>query len=106
MLEDIAAGMNHPEIGALIAENWNFPDSLVMAIRYHHDPQSAPQAYRDLAETVYLANMLCEYELGNIAYDQFDESVLLSYGIATKAHLDTLIERFTHGFKKVNQRMN
>ncbi|MDR3338184.1 MAG: HDOD domain-containing protein, partial [Treponema sp.] len=61
--EDLSAGMNHAEIGALVAEKWNFPESLVCAIRYHHDPASVPVQFKILTETVYLANMLCEYEI-------------------------------------------
>ncbi|MDR2922852.1 MAG: HDOD domain-containing protein [Treponema sp.] len=96
--EDLAAGMNHAELGALIAEKWNFPEGLVIAIRYHHDPMSAPQEHRDLAETVYLANMLCEYENGAVSYDQFDPDSLNSYGITSKKQIDALLERFADGF--------
>jgi putative nucleotidyltransferase with HDIG domain len=98
--EDLAAGMNHAEIGALIAEKWNFPESLVCAIRFHHDPQAAPPDYKNLAETIYLANMFCEYENGNISYDQFDSGVLENFGITSKKHIDTLLERFEVGFKR------
>jgi putative nucleotidyltransferase with HDIG domain len=102
--EDLAAGMNHAEIGALIAEKWNFPEGLVFAIRYHHDPTSAPQEYRDLVDTVYLANMFCEYESGDITFDQFDQTVLDNFGIASKKQIASLLERFSVGFKKENQK--
>ncbi len=100
LFEDLSAGMNHAEIGALIAEKWNFPENLVTAIRYHHDPESAPAELRDLVDTVYLANMFCEYEAGNVAFDQFDESALKNYGITSKKQIDTLLARFSTGFKK------
>jgi putative nucleotidyltransferase with HDIG domain len=102
--EDLSAGMNHAEIGALIAEKWNFPESLVMAIRYHHDPSSAPVENKDLVETVYLANMFCEYENGNIIFDQFDSATLDNFGITSKKQVDSLLERFSLGFKKENQK--
>jgi putative nucleotidyltransferase with HDIG domain len=102
--EDLSAGMNHAEIGALIAEKWNFPDGLVQAIRYHHDTSSAPQEYKDLVETVYLANMFCEYENGNVTFDQFDTTVLDNFGINSKKQVDNLLERFIQGFKKEIQR--
>jgi putative nucleotidyltransferase with HDIG domain len=98
--EDLSAGMNHAEIGALIAEKWNFSEGLIMAIRYHHDPASAPDAWKDLVETVYLANMFCEYENGGVTFDQFDSGPLDNFGIPTKKHLDALLERFAMGFKK------
>jgi putative nucleotidyltransferase with HDIG domain len=102
--EDLAAGMNHAEIGALIAEKWNFPESLVMAIRFHHDPASSPPEHKDLVETVYLANMFCEYENGNVSFDQFEPSALENFGIASKKQVDSLLERFSLGFKKENQK--
>jgi putative nucleotidyltransferase with HDIG domain len=102
--EDLSAGMNHAEIGALIAEKWNFPDNLVSAIRLHHDPTVAPAENKDLVETVYLANMLCEFEMGNVLFDQFDKKTLASFGISSEKQVESLIERFSSGFKRENLR--
>jgi putative nucleotidyltransferase with HDIG domain len=102
--EDLSAGMNHAEIGALIAEKWNFPEALITAIRYHHDPSSAPAEYKDLTETVYLANMFCEYENKNVTFDQFDPAVLDSFGIGSKKQVDSLLSRFSTGFSRENQK--
>jgi len=96
--EDLSAGMNHAELGALIAEKWNFPDKLVAAIRYHHDPESAPVNCKDIIDTVYLANMFCEYENQNITYDQFDTGPIDNYGIKSQKQIDTLLERLSQGF--------
>jgi len=102
-LEDLSAGMNHAEIGALIAEKWNFPPNLVAAIRYHHNPSSAPEDCRELVESVYLANMFCEYEDGKATFDQFEEGPLTSFGISGKNQLIGLLEQLSEGFKKVNE---
>ncbi len=102
--EDLSAGMNHAEIGALIAEKWNFPDNLVAAIRLHHDPTVAPAEVKDLVETVYLANMLCEYENKAVVFDQLDRKTLTTFGISSEKQIDALIERFSSGFKRENQR--
>ncbi|MBI4773485.1 MAG: HDOD domain-containing protein [Deltaproteobacteria bacterium] len=51
-------GMDHAELGARIAERWNFPDGICMAIRYHHTPQQAPPA-DSLTPVTYLANVIC-----------------------------------------------
>jgi putative nucleotidyltransferase with HDIG domain len=98
--EDMSAGMNHAEIGALIAEKWNFPDCLICAIRFHHDPLAGPPEHQALVETVYLANMFCEYEKGGVSFDQFESEVLGHFGISTKKQIDTLLERFSVGFKQ------
>jgi len=103
VFEDMSAGMNHAELGAMIAEKWNFPEVLVVAIRYHHDPMSAPQEHKGLAEIVYLANMLCEYENGAVSFDQFEPNSLNSFGITSKKQIDALLERFANGFISENQ---
>uniref|UniRef100_A0A7C3HV84 HDOD domain-containing protein n=1 Tax=Gracilinema caldarium TaxID=215591 RepID=A0A7C3HV84_9SPIR len=103
--EDLSAGLNHAEIGALIAEKWNFPDNLVSAIRLHHDPNVAPTEFKDLVETVYLANMLCEYEAGTVTFDQIDKKPLASFGISNEKQLEVLLEKFATGFKRENQRI-
>ena len=39
--EEQILGFNHTEIGARVAEKWNFPSLLTEAIRYHHSPNTA-----------------------------------------------------------------
>jgi len=101
--ENLSAGMNHAELGALIAEKWNFPDKLVVAIRYHHDPESAPKDCKDLIDTVYLANMFCEYENNNVTYDQFDPIPLENFGLKTQKQVDALLDRLSKGFEREGQ---
>jgi len=101
--EDLSAGMNHAELGALIAEKWNFPERLVTAIRYHHDPEAAPDDCKDLVDTVYLANMFCEYESGNVNFDQLETSSLENFKLKNKKQVDTLLERLSTGFMKEGQ---
>jgi putative nucleotidyltransferase with HDIG domain len=101
--EDISAGMNHAELGALIAEKWNFPDKLIAAIRFHHDPESAPYDCNDLVDTVYLANMFCEYENKNIGYDQLDPGPLENYGLKNQKQVDALLKKFSAGFNREGQ---
>jgi len=101
--EDLSAGMNHAELGALIAEKWNFPERLVSAIRYHHDPDAAPSDCKDLVDAVYLANIFCEYENENISFDQIEPSPMENYKLKSKKQVDTLLERFSAGFMKEGQ---
>jgi len=100
IFEDLSSGLNHAEIGALIADKWNFPEKLVACVRYHHDPGSAPREYRDLVNIVYLANMLCELETGDVSYEQLEAPVLVSLGIASEKQLNSLLEKFSAGFGK------
>ncbi len=51
-------GVDHALLGGALTKQWNFPDPIVTAIAFHHNPE---QASRDKALTnlVALANLLC-----------------------------------------------
>ena len=100
LLEDFSVGLNHAEVGALIAKKWNFPDQLVSAIRYHHEPQRAPAAHRDIVNSVYLANVICDIERERIDFDQIQGSVLKEFGIETEAQLVNIQEKLSKAFEE------
>lgn len=52
--------INHAMVGQAISEDWGFPDELIQAIGYHHDPSSAKKEYRKFVYTVYIANYICQ----------------------------------------------
>ena len=79
-IEDLSAGLNHAEIGALIAEKWNFPVSLIEAIRFHHEPVNCHPEFKDVVYTVYLANAICDFERGDVEFDQMSQEVLKDFG--------------------------
>lgn len=93
VIEKILAGVNHGEIGALIAEKWNFPDSISQSIRYHHEPDYAPNEYKRHASLVYLADMIARYQEGTVDFYQFDVDVLALFHIAGKEQLDAISEK-------------
>lgn len=55
-------GADHAEVGARLLTRWGFPDNLVAAVRYHHQPQAAGPHLR-LAAYVHLGNIVA-YLLG------------------------------------------
>jgi putative nucleotidyltransferase with HDIG domain len=62
-VEEKLIGINHAEVGGLIAKRWNFPVSLVDAIRYHHNPSFALKN-QQLPAIVNLANTFADdYQL-------------------------------------------
>ncbi|GHV83047.1 ATP-binding protein [Spirochaetia bacterium] len=99
-LEDVSAGMNHAEIGGMLAEKWNLPEILVTAIRYHHDPTAAPKNTRAVVDVVYLANMLCEIERGTAVCDQLYADVIDGFGLTSKKQIEKIIELLSQGFEK------
>lgn len=71
--ERMLLGIDHAEVGAQLAERWGFPESLVEAIRCHHEPE---RAVIDplLASFAHLGEMVMQrLELGEglepLAYD-------------------------------------
>jgi len=100
LFEDFSAGLNHAEIGGMIAKKWNFPDSLVDAIHYHHEPDLAGEESRDVVETVYLANAMANLESREILFDQIDKDVLKSFGIATEEQMNMVLERLKTAFEE------
>lgn len=50
-------GINHQDLGSLIAHRWNFPSEVQVGIRFHHNPLDAKQ-HQDLAAILYAANRI------------------------------------------------
>ncbi len=100
VFERITAGLNHSEIGAQIAEKWNFPDVIVNAIRYHHEPLSAPEKMRTIAAIVYFANMISNYQDETVEFYQFEPVILKLFKIKKeeqlKAFSDTLAVNYSN----------
>jgi putative nucleotidyltransferase with HDIG domain len=55
---------DHAEIGALILSKWSFPDDLINAVRWHHNPDGLENSNLQ-PEIVYLANLLCHSKGGS-----------------------------------------
>jgi putative nucleotidyltransferase with HDIG domain len=56
-IEKRLLGMNHTEVGAILAAQWSFPTALTAAVQYHHQPDQCPE-YGALCAIVYLADLL------------------------------------------------
>ena len=99
MFERLASGANHSEIGALIAEKWNFPKVISETIRYHHDPDAASDETKKLVSVVYLANMISHYQDGEAEFYQFEPSVLKRFNITDETQLQKIVEKLQAAFK-------
>ncbi|MGC8594342.1 MAG: HDOD domain-containing protein [Candidatus Kryptoniota bacterium] len=55
--EETVLGANHADVGAWIAERWNFPPQLVEAIKFHHHPVQA-KINTELTSVVHVANQI------------------------------------------------
>lgn len=76
ILEEISVGISHAEIGGLIAEKWNFPASLKLAIENHHSPLNVEGEFKELTFSIYFANMLCGVEKNKYSYYYIETDIL------------------------------
>lgn len=103
LFENLVAGCNHAEIGSLIAQKWNFPQILVDVIRYHHNPDQAPESCKTLASVIYLADMLTHYEDELVDFEQIDSKIMESLGITSEEQFQAISERLATSFKESNK---
>jgi putative nucleotidyltransferase with HDIG domain len=100
ILERFSFGLNHADIGALIARKWNFPEQLVQGIKNHHDPLMAPLMYKDIVQCVYLANAMCDLEREFITFEQMEKPVLSEFSIRTEEDCRRIMERLQKSFER------
>lgn len=83
MLETELLGLNHAEVGRMIAEKWRLPGSLAFAIGSHHAPLKASEESRGMALTVHVADLAAHQ---------------LKIGIQTTQNLDSIFEKVWETF--------
>ena len=98
IFEDISAGLNHAEIGARIAEKWNFPAPLVAAIRFHHEPSECPTVHRTIASIVYIANLMAQDPDEVRTLDDLDPEALNCFGFTNFSQFDHVRTRLNTAF--------
>ena len=57
--ENMVLGTDHAEVGALILARWSFPDDIVNAVRWHHNPERNKNATTK-SDMTYLSNLMCQ----------------------------------------------
>lgn len=100
LIERMIAGVNHGEIGSEVAKKWNFPEVIIDVIKYHHDPEDAPDEVKSLASIVYLADILTYYQSGEIAFYQIDSEVLGLFKITNESQLKKVSDKLLKSFQK------
>lgn len=90
LLEEVTLGISHSTLGSLICKKWKFNEALIRAIEYHHRPHMAPEKYKDLTFTVYLAYVFTEIETRNFRFEIVDEDVLDHFNLNNKKSFEML----------------
>lgn len=96
-------GIDHAEVGAKIAESWNFPEDIVQAIRLHHRPEEASDD-DPLTPIIYLANIITLSMGIGVGRDGLSyrgkEEVMKRYGLKAK-DLQGIVIDFYDEYNKV-----
>ena len=99
LFEKIISGVNHGEIGAKIAEKWNFPESIINVIRFHHSPGNAPEAAKTLTTIIYIADLMVHYHNSDIQYSQIDKNILKKFNITCESQFQQIAEKLKNVFE-------
>ena len=105
VIENFSYGLNHADVGGLIAQKWNFPDQLVEGIKYHHEPLRASLPYKNIVFCVYLANAICNIERGNISFEQIEPIVLRNLAIKDVAQFRKVHRSLRYSYEKQKTKM-
>ena len=92
-------GGGHNLGGKEIIEKFNLPAKLGIVCEYHNKPEKAPEEYKDLIYTVYLADMLQYYQDGMLDFYQFNKEVLAAMNISCEAEIKDIIEKIKQAQK-------
>ncbi|MCF6231313.1 MAG: HDOD domain-containing protein [Gammaproteobacteria bacterium] len=59
-------GFDHAQIGLALCESWQLPDSLAIAIGFHHDPEAAAEGFKLETAILHVANVMAHsLEIGD-----------------------------------------
>ena len=103
--EKAVFGVDHAELGGLIAENWQFPSMLCNSIRNHHNP--ADKLIPNIEAWVRLSNIVYHVWLENSVYSnrreiisRVKDSILYQFGLKQE-HIAQLTTDLQPELKKI-----
>lgn len=95
-------GLNHNAAGEMIAEKWNLPNSVKIAIKFHHYPVRE-KADDQLSSIVYISNIAAKLykmgETGDHIIPEIPEAVWDNLNLPDNIFTE-LLPKFTHNFEE------
>ncbi|NLG34831.1 MAG: HDOD domain-containing protein [Lentisphaerae bacterium] len=96
-------GADHARIGAWLGAKWNLADDLVQAIRWHHEPFSAPAENWELTALCHVANFVCNQQRigdgGDLAEPGWIQGVWKELGLSV-ADISSVVDEITEESKQ------
>lgn len=84
ILEKEAIGFDHAQLGAWALGRWRLPETLVLAVRYHHEPRAVEGSTKEAARVVWVTHLA-----DVIAHEEGDEPERIRDLVAR--HADPLV---------------
>jgi putative nucleotidyltransferase with HDIG domain len=104
-MEQEMLGINHSEVGKMIATKWNLTEETYNCILHHHDPNMESEKTFKLVASVYIANIYCNLHQigfsGNRHPKKIEDYIISSVGV-TEEFLDALFETISAEIEKAS----
>lgn len=101
-------GVDHTELGGMIAKMWKFSPKMVKIIRHHHLTDSAMVKDKEIA-VVYLADCICMMIGIGVGSDglayQFNDQVMKELGMKSD-DISNIVAEFAENIQKVENLLN
>ncbi len=99
--ERFALGTHHAEVGAQMAERWDFPRGIINTIRYHHNPEASAKADKELIYTVYCANFLDDLDRERTLLDHMSAEVISTFKLHSEEKINQLLVELKLEYSRV-----
>lgn len=101
-------GIDHAELGGKITEQWDFPNNIVLAVRYHHTPFLTPEEH-DVVQLIYICDLIAMMTgigggADGLSYHAHGQ-VMKQYGL-TESDIERFIVLLDDRFQLVNEVLN
>lgn len=89
-LENLSFGLDHAELGGMVAERWNFPAELLSIIHYHHDLTHCPSENLPLTLIVYFADAAPQIASGEYPVYLLHQAIFTQFKLKSEAEVIAL----------------
>ncbi len=101
-------GIDHAQLGAMVATKWNFAPEMIEIIRFHHEPLNSRRMDQSLS-VVYVADCICMMigqgvGADGLAYRYYQEAV--DQLEVTAVDIQRIIVRFREKYEEIDALIN
>jgi putative nucleotidyltransferase with HDIG domain len=102
--EFFVLGTDHANIGARILERWSFPEELVSAVNWHHDPEKCEKhcTFSDIVHVANTLGLMIGYGNGGSGLETVPSNSVTERLGLKPVHLESLAEETLKGVNKLS----